>query len=80
MHVIRKVKTPGNRMVRHLERGKVGKRLCANCKSELGGVPALIPSRLNTLSKTKKIVTRAYGSYLCGDCTKEKMNEKAFNL
>ena len=80
MEKIGKVRTPGNRISIHKKRAKVGIRLCANCKKPLHGIPNLKPSELNKLSKTKKSVNRVYGGYLCSNCAKELLKEKAFNL
>lgn len=80
MKVKKKVRTPGNRISVHRERSKVGIRLCANCKQPLNGIPRLVPSDFNKLSKTKKVVNRIYGGYLCGSCAREVLKVKAFNL
>ena len=72
-----KVRVPSGRTVIKQKRERVGISVCANCKGQLHGMMRLQPIDVKKLSKTEKRPTRAYGGYLCGNCTKELFKEKA---
>lgn len=72
-----KVRTPGGRVVIHYKKKKPNKAKCANCKKPLSGVPRLRSNELRKLSKTEKRPERPYGGYLCSECMRKLMKEKA---
>ena len=74
------VRTPGNRLVVHYKKKKVGAAKCARCKKPLSGVPRLRPTELKKLPKTKKRPERPFGGNLCPSCMREVMREKVRNL
>ena len=49
---------------------------CAECKSELKGIPRLRPYKAMRISKTKKRPERPYGGKLCSKCTKLLLKAK----
>ena len=72
-----KVRLPSGKVVLRIKKERVGAGVCANCKKELHGVPGRNAVDIGKLSKTEKRPSRAYGGYLCSDCTKELFREKA---
>jgi large subunit ribosomal protein L34e len=73
-----KVKTP-KRLITHYERKKPKRAVCAICKKELHGIPRAFPKELQSMAKTKKRPERPYGGYLCSECLRKIMKEKARN-
>jgi len=72
---VRKVKTPGGKLVLHYT-GKKGKSpTCgdAGCNLRLNGIPALRPVEYSRISKRQKKVTRAYGGSRCAKCVRMKI-------
>merc|ERR1719399_1818990 len=60
-NVVRKVKTPGGKLVLHNLK-KQGKGVkCGDCGKVLQGLPAVRPTELKRIAKNKKTVARAYG-------------------
>ncbi|MBW2985092.1 50S ribosomal protein L34e [Candidatus Woesearchaeota archaeon] len=49
---------------------------CADCKSELKGIPRLRPYKAMTIAKTKKRPERPYGGKLCSKCTRLLLKSK----
>lgn len=72
-----KIKTPGGRIVIREKKRRPKAALCARCKKPLSGVVRDIPSKIKKLSKTERRPSRIYGGYLCLDCTKELLRERA---
>eukprot|EP00871_Galdieria_phlegrea_P000215 jgi/Galph1/1194/GphlegSOOS_G6063.1 len=70
---VKKVRTPGGRLVVH----NVGKKgtvpRCGDTGKPLQGIPALRPIEYSRISKRQKKVTRAYGGNLCGQAVKERI-------
>ncbi|MEM2121580.1 MAG: 50S ribosomal protein L34e [Candidatus Woesearchaeota archaeon] len=73
-----KVRTPKRTIVRYT-RKKPKKAVCALCKKEIHGVPREFPKKLKSMAKTKKRPERPYGGYLCSECLRKVMKEKARN-
>ncbi len=72
----RSVKTPGGKSVFVYKPKKVGKAICAICKSKLGAVPNLGRAQIRKLSKTQKRPERMFGGVLCANCVRELIKEK----
>merc|ERR1712139_428082 len=75
MGKVRKVKTPGGKLVLHYT-GKKGKSpTCGDpgCDERLNGIPALRPVEYSRISKRQKTVTRAYGGSRCAKCVRMKI-------
>ncbi|TPX51030.1 hypothetical protein SeMB42_g02037 [Synchytrium endobioticum] len=70
---VRKVKTPGGRLVVQYVHKKAKGPKCGDCGTKLPGLPALRPIQYSRLSKSKKNVTRAYGGSRCGHCVRERI-------
>ena len=69
-------KTPGARLKYYFKRKqKPGPRKCAECGAELHGVPRLKPSKMRSLAKSKKTVSRPYAD-LCSKCMRKKIKSK----
>ncbi|KAL3921663.1 MAG: hypothetical protein SGPRY_004826, partial [Prymnesium sp.] len=74
-NAVRKVKTPGGKLVLHYM-GKKGKGpTCGDsaCSRSLHGIPALRPSEYARLSKRQKTVSRAYGGSRCAKCVRDRI-------
>nr|XP_035134978.2 60S ribosomal protein L34-like [Callithrix jacchus] len=69
-------RTPGNRIV-YLYTKKVGKAPKSACGVCPGRLRAVRPKVLMRLSKTKKHVSRAYGSSMCARCVRDRI-KRAF--
>jgi large subunit ribosomal protein L34e len=76
---MKKVKTrvPSGKIVIRMRQEKPGAAICAICKKPLHGMKRMIPSKIRKISKTEKRPSRLYGGYLCANCTKELVREKA---
>lgn len=72
-----KRRSPSGKIKFHLRKERPQKVKCANCKMPLHGVPRLIPSKLRKLSKSDRRPERPYGGYLCSNCSREALREKA---
>ncbi|MEM5793852.1 MAG: 50S ribosomal protein L34e [Candidatus Aenigmatarchaeota archaeon] len=71
-----KVRTT-KRLVIHLKKKKPKIAKCAICKKPLHGIKKLLPSEIKKLATTEKRPERIYGGYLCSNCLKEFLKEKA---
>merc|ERR1712079_559918 len=74
-NTVRKVKTPGGKLVLHYA-GKKGKTLScgeAGCAKRLDGIPALRPIEHSRISKRQKTVSRAYGGSKCAGCVRTRI-------
>ena len=72
---IRKVKTPGGKLVVHYV-GKKGKApMCGEpgCNTRLSGIPSLRPAEYARISKRQKNVSRAYGGARCAGCVRNRI-------
>ena len=72
---VRKVKTPGGKLVLHYTGKKGSNPTCGDpgCDQRLHGVPALRPVQYSRISKRQKHVTRAYGGSRCGKCVRQRI-------
>merc|ERR1712182_60609 len=74
-NTVRKVKTPGGKLVLHYT-GKKGKAVgCGEpgCDQRLHGIPALRPIEYSRISKRQKNVSRAYGGSRCAECVRTRI-------
>merc|ERR1712037_283243 len=70
---VRKLKTPGGKLVLQYT-GKKGKRpLCGDCKKPLSGIACLRPADLKRVSKRQKNVSRAYGGSRRAGCVRTRI-------
>ncbi|HLI46509.1 MAG TPA: hypothetical protein VKU94_04880 [Geobacterales bacterium] len=69
------LKAPSGRIVIHYEKEKRNRDKCALCKSELRGVY----HGFGSMSKTSRIVKRAYGGYLCHKCLQKIIEERVIS-
>jgi len=69
-------RAPSGRIVVRERRKKPKTAKCANCGSNLHGVPRLRPVKLRKSAKTKKRPERVFGGYYCAACIKEIFREK----
>mmetsp|Transcript_27230 Transcript_27230/g.45351 ORF Transcript_27230/g.45351 Transcript_27230/m.45351 type:complete len:118 (+) Transcript_27230:57-410(+) len=72
---VRKVKTPGGKLVLHYM-GKKGKApMCGDsaCPRRLSGIPNLRPVEFSRISKRQKNVSRAYGGSRCAMCVRQRI-------
>lgn len=72
-----RIRIPSGRSVIRYKRKRIGFSVCANCNRQLHGTPRLTVAEIGKLAKTQKRPSRAYGGYLCGNCTKDLFREKA---
>jgi len=72
-----KVRIPSGKIALRSKRRKISASVCANCKRQLHGMPRVHAVEVGNMAKTEKRPSRAYGGYLCGDCTKEFFRERA---
>eukprot|EP01137_Pigoraptor_chileana_P031635 Opistho-2@19808 len=70
---IRKVKTPGGRLVAQYTKKQGTIPKCGDCGLKLAGVTALRPKRYMSVSKPQKSVSRAYGGSRCAHCVRERI-------
>lgn len=72
-----KVNTPGGVSVLRYKKKKPAKHTCAECGAILNGVPRGRPYEIKKLSKSQKRPTRAFGGYLCSECTRKHFKNEA---
>ncbi|GAB0496905.1 hypothetical protein MMPV_008226 [Pyropia vietnamensis] len=70
---VRKVKTPGGKLVVQYIRKAGSVARCADTKTKLHGVCIGRPKDFMRMSKPKKSVTRVYGGNLCGKAVRERI-------
>jgi len=70
---IRKVKTPGGRVLAHYVNKKATGVLCGVCRTPLSGIPKLRPHLYKLLKKRDRRVSRPYGGSLCGKCVRDRI-------
>ena len=74
---IRKVRTPGSRVVVHY----VGKKATGvkaphdscDCGKRVNGIPKLSSAQYHRISRRQKTVSRAYGGVLCPGCVRQRI-------
>mmetsp|Transcript_13051 Transcript_13051/g.28377 ORF Transcript_13051/g.28377 Transcript_13051/m.28377 type:complete len:128 (-) Transcript_13051:134-517(-) len=70
---IRKVKTPGGKLVVQYEKKKGKVPVCGDTGEKLNGVVCSRPTSRMNLSRPKKTVSRAYGGTLCGGALRDRI-------
>ena len=69
---VRKVRTPGGKLVFQYLTKKSNVPRCGDCGLELQGIPATRPKIYRTLKKRERRVSRAYGGSVCYTCTRDR--------
>ena len=70
---VKKVRTPGNRLVFQYI-GKTAKpRRCGDCGCALAGLARVRPYKLHSMKKKEKSVARAYGGSRCASCVRKRI-------
>jgi len=72
-NAVRKVKTPGGKLVFQYRTKKTNKALCGDCHGELAGLRTTRPKALRTLKQRQRTVSRAYGGSRCGPCVRQRI-------
>lgn len=70
---VRKVRTPGGKLVFHYLRKKANVVKCGDCHTELQGIPAVRPKEYRLLHKNQRTVSRAYGGTRCATCVRNRI-------
>eukprot|EP01115_Flamella_aegyptia_P004673 TRINITY_DN19_c0_g1_i1.p1 TRINITY_DN19_c0_g1~~TRINITY_DN19_c0_g1_i1.p1 ORF type:complete len:117 (-),score=48.31 TRINITY_DN19_c0_g1_i1:41-391(-) len=70
---IKKVRTPGNKLVVHYRKKAASGPKCGDCGVELPGLPHARPMDYHRLSKHQKTVNRAYGGSRCASCVRQRI-------
>ncbi|KAJ1969515.1 60S ribosomal protein L34B [Dimargaris xerosporica] len=70
---VRKVKTPGGRLVLQYVKKPAKGPSCGDCGSRLAGIPALRPREYAKLPRCHKTVGRSYGGSRCGPCVRTRI-------
>eukprot|EP01017_Pseudomicrothorax_dubius_P000175 TRINITY_DN0_c1306_g1_i2.p2 TRINITY_DN0_c1306_g1~~TRINITY_DN0_c1306_g1_i2.p2 ORF type:complete len:111 (-),score=40.48 TRINITY_DN0_c1306_g1_i2:123-455(-) len=70
---IRKVKTPGGRVVAQYMKKKTSPVICPITKQPLGGIPTVRPQVYRWLSKRERRVSRAYGGSLSAQAVRDRI-------
>jgi large subunit ribosomal protein L34e len=73
-----KIKTPNGTKTTYKYR-KTSKPQCANCGTNLKGVPRGRKSEMVNMAKSKKRPERPYGGYLCSKCMRQVIKNKIRN-
>jgi large subunit ribosomal protein L34e len=71
-----KTKLPSGKVVTHHEKKKPGLPRCAICKKELKGMPKAFDSKKKKMGISRKRPERAYGGYLCSDCSRKQIKQE----
>jgi len=74
-NTVRKVKTPGGKLVLHYMGKKGAGVKCGDsgCDKPIHGIPQLRPSEYARISKRQKRVSRAYGGSRCAMCVRNRI-------
>jgi large subunit ribosomal protein L34e len=70
-------KLPGKGAVIHYRRERVGGSHCGKCGRLLPSIPRMTPSKLRSLTASKKRLQRMYGGQLCHICLQEALKQAA---
>ena len=73
---VRKVKTPGGKLVFHYLLKKSNGPKCGDCGTVLPGIPATRPKMYRSLHKRERRVSRAYGGSRCAHCVRQRSAPK----
>lgn len=71
-----KKRTTSGKVVIRKKWKRPGLARCAGCGKPLHGVPALVPSGVRKLAKTKRRPSRPYGGYYCSKCSRSIFRER----
>ena len=69
---VRKVRTPGGKLVFQYLTKRSNVPKCGDCGSDLQGIPATRPKIYRTLKKRERRVSRAYGGSICFTCVRQR--------
>ena len=69
---VRKVKTPGGKLVFQYLQKKSNIPRCGDCGNDLQGIPAIRPKQYRLLKKRERRVSRAYGGSRCHHCVRQR--------
>ena len=69
---VRKVKTPGGKLVFQYLTKKSNAPKCGDCGVDLQGIPATRPKMYRSLKKRERRVSRAYGGSRCAVCVRQR--------
>lgn len=72
-NAVRRLRTPGGKLVFQNVRKSYGRHKCGDCKRPLPGLPAKSPAVYRRLKKRERTVNRAYGGTRCHRCVREKI-------
>jgi len=72
-NAVRKVKTPGGKLVFQYLGKQSQLPKCGDCGEALRGLPAIRPHQLKLLKKRERTVSRAYGGSRCGKCVRQRI-------
>ncbi|EKX72667.1 60S ribosomal protein L34a, putative [Theileria equi strain WA] len=72
-NVVKKVKTPGAKLVlQNVQKRAKGPR-CGDCKRPLAGISVVRPHLYKNLKRRDRKVSRAYGGARCHSCVKDRI-------
>jgi large subunit ribosomal protein L34e len=77
---LKRVRTPGGRIVYHRVKKKTNYPKCGLCGNILSGVPRVRPYELKRMAKTKKRPERMYAGILCPRCLKRKIIQAIMSM
>jgi large subunit ribosomal protein L34e len=69
---IKKVKTPGGKLVAQYVTKRARSPQCGDCHLPLNGIKALRPKEYKNISKRDRTVSRAYGGSRCASCVRAR--------
>lgn len=69
------LRLPGSSVTMHYKRKRIGVSHCVQCGHLLPSVPRLTPSKLRSLTASKKSLQRMYGGQLCHVCLQEALRQ-----
>jgi len=72
-NAVRKVKTPGGKLVFQYTTKTSQLPKCGDCGEALRGLPAIRPTALKTLKGRERRVSRAYGGSRCAQCVRQRI-------
>eukprot|EP00186_Timspurckia_oligopyrenoides_P003726 CAMPEP_0182441450 /NCGR_PEP_ID=MMETSP1172-20130603/411_1 /TAXON_ID=708627 /ORGANISM="Timspurckia oligopyrenoides, Strain CCMP3278" /LENGTH=99 /DNA_ID=CAMNT_0024635735 /DNA_START=49 /DNA_END=345 /DNA_ORIENTATION=- len=72
-NLIKKVKTPGGKLLVHYLKKKAKVPVCGDTGEKLNGIASTRPNTRMNISRPKKTVSRAYGGVLCGSALRDRI-------
>ena len=75
-NVVRKIRTPGGRLIVQYKNKQVKRLVCAETKKYLNGIPRK-PS--NKVPRKQRTVSRPYGGVLCAKSVENRIKRAFFN-